>query len=313
MTRKNLIDAKIKSNISSEDKENKGIKEEKNIISQQEDETDEDKTSEKNNKSKVKKIKNEHFSLSLRSILKPKVININTSIIDKGLKIVLKRASIERSYYVLFPEEIWAKLPQGLKLTLRDNISLLASLEGGIMLKAKRVNYDTPLPIFKSFFIELLLKCFLYSGDCDSGKTLDYITRLCNMHLTFKGTTSTLENPKIEAKEGSISTMTFGKESLLGYGLATEIGLNPIPVTVTEPDCDVMYRNCKIKTFQNKHKYKLIKRFEEEFSTKVYVVDSNVNEIADYSLWNLDSTDLGWSTQLTQYLFFLLPFNIFFN
>ena len=267
----------------------------------------------KNNNSSNKKVKNEHFSLSLGRILKPKVININTSIIEKGLKITLKRGSIERFYYVLFPEEIWIKLPQSLKLTLRDNIALLASLEGGIMLKAKKVSYDTPLPIFKSFFIELLLKCFLYSGDCDSGKTLDYITRLCNMHLTFKGTTSNLENPKIEAKEGCISTMTFGKESLLSYGLATEIGLNPIPVTVTEPDCDVIYRKCKIKTFQNKHKYKLIKKFEEEFNSRVYVVDSNVNEISDYSLWDLDPTDLGWSTQLTQYLFFLLPFNIFFN
>lgn len=248
-----------------------------------------------------------------RRILRPKSLKMNTSITEKGLLFILSWGSNERKFNVLFPEEIWKNLPAESKSMIADNLAHLSSLEIAIMLKAKKISYDTPLPVFKSFFVEVLLKCLLYSGDCDSGRIIDYITRLCNLEFSFKSNPQPLKIQGFETKEGSINTMTFGKESLLGFGLCQELGLNPIPVTVFEPDADIVYRNQHIKTFGNKHKHKLIKQFEQEFNIKIYSIDSEMNDIMDYTLWDLDPTDLGWSTQLTQYLFLLLPFNYFFK
>jgi hypothetical protein len=250
----------------------------------------------------------------LRRMLQNKHLKIDSSISDKGFLLDLKWGSSERKFNVLFPEDTWKSIPESIKQTIISNVSLLVSLELGIMLKAKKISYNTPMPLFKSFFMEVLLKCLLYSGDCDSKKNIEYITRLCNLELSFKGNPVQANTELFsDIKEGCIHTMTFGKESLVSFGLCQELGLNPIPVTVIEPDCDVIYRNKHIKTFQNKHKFKLMKQFEEEFGMKVHQIDSNLNDITDYTLWDLDPTDLGWATQLTQYAFLLLPFNYFLN
>lgn len=250
-----------------------------------------------------------------RRMLQTRNLNIDTTPTDNGLLLHLKWGSIDRKFNVLFPEEVWKPLPEDVKSMIIANIAHLSSLEIAIMLKAKKVSYNTSMPLFKSFFTEVLLKCLLYSGDCDSNKNVDYISRLCNLEFSFKGNPAQINMTQAfsEIKEGSVNTMTFGKESLVCFGLCQELGLNPIPVTVIEPDADVVYRNQRIKTFQNKHKYKLISQFEQEFGIKVYKIDSALNDINDYTLWDLDPTDLGWSTQLTQYLFLLLPFNYNFN
>lgn len=246
-------------------------------------------------------------------ILRSKVMYIETALTNHGLKVTLTYGSIKKNFHLKFPDEIWKAFPDNSKMMLRDNLALLSSLELGVMLNAKKVRYDTPLPFFKSFFIEVLLKSLLYSGDCDSGKAIEYITRLCNIEQVFKGTNSLFSSLQLNTADRSINTMTFGKESLLGFGLAQEIGLNPISVTIVEPDSEVVYRNTRLRTFEWKHKYKLIEKFEKEFNLKIYQIYSELGDLRDYTLWDVDKTDLGWSNQLTQYLFLLLPFNCFFN
>ena len=248
-----------------------------------------------------------------KRMLQTRNLYITSKIVDTGLSFELSWGSIKRNFEVLFPEEVWKNLPKDYKSMILENTAHLSSLEIGVMLNAKKIYYNTPLPLFKSFFIEVLLKCLLYSGDCDTGKIIRYITQLTNLEANFKGSPTPLEVKFLETTEGSINTLTFGKESLLSFGLSQELGMNPVPVTIIEPDCDVIYRDQHIKTFQNRHKYDLIKKFEQEFSLHVYCIDSNLNDIPDYTLWDLDYTDLGWSAQLTQYIFLLLPFNFQFK
>ncbi len=249
----------------------------------------------------------------LRRILRPTVLEVNTLLVEKGFCVNLSYGSQKKHFDLIFPDEVWKAFPHSYKLVLRDNLAYLSSLELGLMLKAKKIKYDTPLPLFKSFFVEVLLKCLLYSGDCDTGKTIEYIARLCNLESSFKGTSPSLEPWTVQTKENSINTFTFGKESLLSWGLAQEIGLNPLPVLVVEPDSNMVYRNERYRTFENKHKKKLIVEFEKEFDVKVHKVQNGLGEIRDYMIWDLDQTDLGWSNQLTEYLFMLLPFNYFFG
>ncbi len=263
----------------------------------------------KKNYGKIIKAKESPKISLFHRILQTKNLKINSQVTKQGLSLGLKWGSEHRKYHVLFPEELWKDFPEDYKKVIAENIAHLSSLDLVIMLNAKKISFNTPLPLFKSFFMEVLLKCLLYSGDCDTGKIINYITRLTNLETEFKGSPTALEVKNFETKEGSINTLTFGKESLVSWGLAQELGMNPVAVTVIEPDCDVMYRGKRIQTFQNQHKYDLIKKFEKEFNLHVYCIDSNLNDIADYTLWDLEYTDLGWSAVLTEYLFFLLPFN----
>jgi len=264
----------------------------------------------KKNSGKIIKVSEESQKVGLfRRMLQTKKLKINSEVNKQGLTLGLKWGSEQRKYHVLFPEELWKEFPEDYKKVVAENISHLSTLDLVIMLNAKKVSFNTPLPLFKSFFMEVLLKCLLYSGDCDTGKTINYITRLTNLETEFKGSPTPLEVKNFETKEGSINTLTFGKESLVSWGLAQELGMNPVAVTIIEPDCDVIYRGQRIQTFQNQHKYDLIKKFEKEFNLHVYCIDSNLNDIADYTLWDLEYTDLGWSAVLTEYLFFLLPFS----
>ena len=261
-------------------------------------------------------IETPNITLKLRigRLLKPKVFNINTQITDHGLHFTLKTGSQQHDYDVNFPEEVWTEFPYNYKLLMRDNLAHLSFLDLTILHNIKKVNYDTPLPLFKSFFMEVILRNLLFYGDCDSVQTVDYITRLCNIEFTYRGTHSPPCTFEPETKERSINTLTFGKESLLGFSLAQELGLNPIPVTVIEPDLNTTtLKGEHIVTYENKQKNILIPIFEKEFNTHVYKINNDLGDIRCYANWGFDETDLGWSSILTQYLFYLLPFNHNFN
>ncbi|PIZ50672.1 hypothetical protein COY27_06175 [Candidatus Woesearchaeota archaeon CG_4_10_14_0_2_um_filter_33_13] len=246
---------------------------------------------------------------TVRKLFRPKSFQIKTRIIENGMRIQFKRGAQENYFDLTFPMAVWQDFPQDYKILIKDNLAYLSSLELGIMFDAKKIRYDTPLPLFKSFFIELMLRCLIYSGDCDDkANAVDYITRLCNLDYTFTKSKPPIINSEFSLGERSINTFTFGKESLLGFGLSKEIGLNPAPVTIVEPDVDIIYNGISVRTFENKHKEKLIAEFEKEFQEKIQVVYNHSRDLLDYTLWGLEETDLGWSNQLTQYLFFLLPF-----
>jgi hypothetical protein len=245
----------------------------------------------------------------ISQFFQPKVFEVNSALIENGIEITLAKGADKHTFKLEFPTEAWKAFPTASKNFLRDNLSFLSSIELGVMFNARKIKYNTPLPLFKSFFMEMLLRCLLYSGDCDSKRTVEYITRLCNLELVFKSDKASSHNLTIATTEKSINTLTFGKESLLGFALAKEIGLDPVPVIIIEPDSDVVYRNVHLRTFEEVHKNKLIPEFEKEFNLKVHRIMNEWWFLRDYTLWDLDKTDLGWSSQLTQYLFFLLPLN----
>ncbi|HIG93708.1 TPA: hypothetical protein HA242_04615 [Candidatus Woesearchaeota archaeon] len=240
--------------------------------------------------------------------LKQNIVYVNSDIVEKGLVFTLKQGVFNHSFPLVMPEAIWSSFPDNLKKVVRDNIAHLASVELGVMFNLKKIKYDTPLPQFKSFFVELVLKCLAYSGDCASGKTMDYISRLCNLEFSFDSQTPPYTTVDFAPEDRSVNTITFGKESLVSYGLCKEIGLNPLLVTVIEPDMDIVYRDEHLRSFENKHKEDLRIQFEKEFEVQMHKIYNGLGDMNFYAHWGVDETELGWSSQLTQYMFFLLPF-----
>lgn len=237
---------------------------------------------------------------------------ISTKTREEGLSLALRQGPFYKRFKVLFPPEIWNACPERLKTTIRNNLAFLSSQELSITFNLPGIQYDTPFPELKSAFRELLFNLLLFDAQADKKKTEEYLRRFAN--TTFSFTESAL--PKVEAlntKERSINTMTFGKESLVSFGLAEELGLRPQLVTVSEPDWNVIYRNEHFRTFEYKHKERLMKQFEAEFDVKIHRIHNGLGDLRFYGHWDIDETELGWASQLTEFMLLLLPFNSFYN
>ncbi len=239
-------------------------------------------------------------------------LSISTKTREEGISLALRQGPFYKRFKVMFPEEIWDTCPEHLKTTIRNNLAFLSSMELGVTFNLPHIQYDTPMPELKSAFRELLFNILLFSAHADKEKTEDYLRRFAN--TTYGFTESALpKNEALATKERSINTMTFGKESLVSLGLAEEIGLRPQPVLVCEPDWNVIYRNEHFRTFEYKHKERLIQQFEAEFDMKIHRIHNGLGDLRFYGHWDIDETELGWTSQLTEYLFLLIPFNSFYN
>ena len=118
-----------------------------------------------------------------------------------------------------------------------------------------------------------------------------------------------------EVRSKSIHLMTFGKDSLLSYALAEELKLDPVAVYVEEPDTKYMDPTInKInRTYENKHKDVLIKKFYEEFKKPVYKIKHQLSLTRESKYFGVDTAELPWGSQLTEYAFLSIPFNHYFK
>jgi hypothetical protein len=231
---------------------------------------------------------------------------MNTEVNSTGIQLRLFNSSFDRKFKVEFASEIWEHFPN--KLVWTQNLAYLATVELALMFKVKEVEYDTPFPIFKPFFDELFVKSFTYSGDVDSNQPFKYHNPFFDLDLFFSGESVPFVSIAPSVEERSINTLTFGKESLLSFGLAEEIGLSPTPLTVIDEDLDLNFRGEKIKSFTNKHLWDLIPKFELEKGLKVNTVKNELCKLRCNVEWDLDDTDLGSANVITEFLFMCLPY-----
>jgi len=146
------------------------------------------------------------------------MIKIDTKMLPKGMQIHFFNQKYDRDLEVEFPPEVWKNFP--FKEIWAQNMAYLATVELALMFKEKEVKYNFPFPLFKSFFDELFMKSFTYSGDVDCEQSFRYIKDLINLNSQFNEKLVPANFTAPAVKEKSINTLTFGKESLLSLGLA---------------------------------------------------------------------------------------------
>ncbi|MEM4398072.1 MAG: hypothetical protein QW757_05630 [Candidatus Woesearchaeota archaeon] len=101
---------------------------------------------------------------------------------------------------------------------------------------------------------------------------------------------------------------------MLSYCLAEELKLNPILLYVEEPDTAYKDKNGKIKkTYENKHKDILIKKFSEEFKKPIYKIKHQLSLTREAPHLGVDEPELPYGSQLTEYALLTIPFNHYFK
>ncbi len=231
----------------------------------------------------------------------PKTLTVNATITSSGIEIQLN----ENKFPIVYPKKIWAKFPVNLKKILRDNLAYSSTLFVPQMLNLRDIEYKTNRPLSETFLYKNGIYDMPISAIADGKKSIDYIRRFFNTRPTFQSdhilAPEFIDNREEKSKK-IIIPFSFGKESLLTYSVAKDIGLDPVLVYVIEPS----------HTYEHFHKRKLIKLFEREFNIKIQTVFYNPGIFRYGKLWNL-KTDLGWGLHTTDYSILLLPFLYYFG
>jgi hypothetical protein len=206
----------------------------------------------------------------------------------------------DRTYRIKYPPSVWKYFPIKSKHFLSDNLISLVGMQLPFMLGSKKVFYRSSFPLLEPFFREVNVFSAPSCSDADRKPVSQILRQYINVKHTFKNYNIKKPNLDFLTQERAIVPFTFGKDSLLSYAVCREIGLDPLPVYIREPDLLGMY--------ENQHKKKLQKKFAKEFHKRVLNLDYGLGYIRYYENWKIGPSDFGSTTQLTEYALSLLPF-----
>lgn len=238
-------------------------------------------------------------------------MKIDYSISKKGFRIICDKKSLAINY----PRDVWETFPKKIRKNIVENLVFLSTSTLPTVTDTNRIEYNMNSPLLGSFFLKPIL---YYVPSCaeEYGKDcFTIIKRLMNTTYHFKSYNIRVPEYTADAKNKSCILFTFGKDSMLSFALAEELGLDPELVFVKEPD-DSYYDKYSGKTFrsyQYKHIAKLISDFEKEFKRKIYLIENNVALMRNCDYFKVDEAELPWGSQLTEYALLMLPFNNFFK
>jgi hypothetical protein len=222
-------------------------------------------------------------------------MKINCSETDKGIKFSVN----DRAYFLEYPDDVWRQYPDSMKKVMVDNYAFLKSLHLPQMLNnGNSLEFDTSYPLFKKPLYNAMLNNISFCADVDSISTEKNIKKFMNLNFSFKD--FKIDYPKYEKKleEKSVLNMSFGKDSLLTFALADELGLDPKLVFMEDNSVKL----------ENEYKRELIKKFSKELNTGVETFSNGTGVIHDYRHWSMPRTEWGYGHMMTELLLDIMPF-----
>ncbi|TVR74402.1 MAG: hypothetical protein EA427_01105 [Spirochaetaceae bacterium] len=209
----------------------------------------------------------------------------------------------DREYRVSWPAGVWERTPEAMRLFLRDNLAYAMTMHLPMTVPGlSGLAYDSARPLLEPWFFQNFLRDLPSCVEMEGGSAPDETIRFLSGDYTFTDEEIRLPpgapaanapaagGTAGDAAPRAIVPMSFGKDSLLTFGLAEELGLRPIIVYVVEP------------TFSNeeRHKLALARAFEKETGHELLVIRHGAGA--------LRGTEFGWGLQSTEYALLMLPF-----
>jgi hypothetical protein len=205
----------------------------------------------------------------------------------------------KKSYPLVYPANVWKATPKETQTALKDSIAVATTMHLPLVLDSPGIVYHSGCPILEPYFIQNLLKDIPSCTEVDGTSTDEMIRKFLNTEYQFLD--SEIKYPSrqpVDSPAGAIVGMSFGKDSLLTYAVADEIGLYPKMVYIVEQSM----------TYEQKHKTELAKRFKNEFGKQLNILKHETGKLRDYSYLGVPFTEMGWGLQTTEYALELIPF-----
>lgn len=225
-------------------------------------------------------------------------IHIFRQIKKNGVEIKINN----KKYLISYPSEIWEKFPKSLHRLFADCLAYIATWHLSLTEKKKIVYHFSHPLIEPTFFKMILYSLPMTVFEHNNLKTSEIIKDFYNYSFLtqFKALNYPVPGKKLKKrlKEKALILFSFGKESLLTYGLLREIGVETILFFIKEP----------LNTFENRHKKKLAEKFYKIFKQKIEFYPLSVGKLRQKSgmFW-------GWDIILSQYAFILIPYYFYFQ
>ena len=222
-------------------------------------------------------------------------LHIYSRVTDKGINIRFR----DEIYHIIYPVQVWNTTPKETQTALKDNLALATTMHLPLIFDSKVIVYHSGHPLLEPYFVQNFLKDIPSCTEVDATKTEDIVRKFFNIKYQFLDSNIIYPSQQpVNAPHGAIVGMSFGKDSLLTYAVADEIGLEPEMVYIVEQSM----------TFEQKHKTKLAKRFKKEFGRQLNILKHETGKFRDYPHLKLPFSELGWGLQTTEYALDLIPF-----
>jgi hypothetical protein len=224
-----------------------------------------------------------------------KQIDIYSCVTDSGIEISFH----ESSYPIAYQKRVWNSTPKETQIALRDNLALATTMHLPLVLDTPLIVYHSGFPLLEPYFVQNFLKDIPSCTEIDGTSTDEMVRKFFNTEYQFLD--SKVVNPSqqpVDSASGAIVGTSFGKDSLLTYAVADEIGLEPEMVYVIEQSM----------TYEQKHKTELARRFKDEFGKELNVLRHETGKFRDYQYLRVPFTEMGWGLQTTEYALELIPF-----
>lgn len=201
------------------------------------------------------------------------------------------------AYSVEYSKNIWEEF-QNKRLLINN---LIYARTASLRMFSSKLEYDTSYPFFKEFLDKGVIRDIPRIADTIGVNTRKLVCDFNKSAVNFKDTK--LQNSIISGNEsdsGSIVIgMSFGKDSLLSYGLAKEIGLDVEPVFFG----DMAGYNLS----EYYHKLRLMQKFVKKFNKKVHFIADNTDDIFYYNKLGNDISTLDQTNAMFLFALQLLP------
>jgi len=214
---------------------------------------------------------------------------VKSKLLEKGFSInLLKDCEVE------YPKNIWKKLGIGSKKVIVGNLVYLKVSPYSMF--NQEMHFDFSLPKLKELGDRGVMGDIPRIAGEDRISTRELIKKFQNKKIRFND-----EEIKVmddfETKDSALIGMSFGKDSLLSYGIAKEIGLNSKLVMVQD-----------FWDIEAEHKIFLIKKFKKEFNETVDIIYDELDDISTYKTINRNNSEgIVNANAMNSYLAMLLP------
>lgn len=223
-----------------------------------------------------------------------KLIHIYRKIIRNGVEIKIGK----KRYQILYDSFIWKNFPKSLHRLFADSLAYISTWHLPFV-DTNKLTYHFPHPPIEPLFFKLLLysipmNIFEKENEQSTSNLLKkfynftFETKFNSLNHFYQG-----KQLKKSLKERAIILFSFGKDSLLTYGLLNELGIKIFLIFMREPQ----------SSFENAHKKKLADRFYNKLNEEVIFFPLSIGRLrqSEGLCW-------GWDIILSQYTFLLLPY-----
>jgi len=216
-------------------------------------------------------------------------MKIQNKLLKRGFSVNLfKDASIE------YEKGIWENLDKGIKQTIIGNLVYLKVSPYSMFLD-KGIHFDFSLPHLRELGDNCVVNDIPRIAEEDKISTRKLIENFKNRKISFES--DNISKVDVSTDDSVLVAMSFGKDSLLSYGLAKELKLNTKLVMVQD-----------FWDIEAEHKFPLMERFEKEFNEWVYMIYDATDDISAYKRINkTNSEGIVGANAMNSYITMLLP------